>query len=77
MKCIITSRLRAIFGKAGMGVRGKGRRLSPLPCLLDVEATTSARAGVEGANHSNPHPRAGGFTNVARKGIKNEKLSDE
>ncbi len=37
-------------GRAGMGVRGKGRRLNPLPCSLNVEEQASALAGVEGAN---------------------------
>jgi hypothetical protein len=36
-------------GRAGMGVRGKGRRLSSLPCPLDAETAASALAGVEGA----------------------------
>jgi hypothetical protein len=55
-------------GRAGMGVRGKGRRLSSLPCFLDVETKAFGPSRGRGCNHSNRHPRAGGNENVARKG---------
>lgn len=55
--------------ESGMGVRGKGRRLSPLPCSLHTEQGASALAGVEGGCHSQHTPKGGRLSNVARKGI--------